>query len=234
MKTRITIIVLLAVLVSACGTTVTGGTNIRSVSVNGSGAVSLSPDMATINIGVSTQDADAQRALDKNNAQAEAIRETLAEFGVAEDDIKTTNFSIWPRQDYDRDGEVTDIYYVVSNTVLVTVRDLEQLGDILDAVVGSGANQVNGINFDVADRESAYQVALEAAMDNAYARASALAGAADVSLGEVQSINTFVSGGGPIVQFERMAMDMAAAESVPVSGGTMEITVEVSVVYELK
>ena len=234
MKTKLSLIVLLTAALSACATTVTGNTDtIRSVTVNGSGTITLTPDMATISIGVSTQDKDAQVALDDNNAQAQTIRETLAEFNIAEDDIKTTNFSIWPRQNYDRDGEITGTVYVVQNTVLITVRDLGQLGKVLDAVVRSGANQINGINFNIADRETAYQQALEAAMDNARNRAEALTDAADVSLGEVQNINTFISGGGPIVPYQSLAFDTAAAE-VPISGGTMEITVQVTVVYELK
>lgn len=234
MKTKLSLIVLLAVFISACATTVTGNAdNIRSVTVNGSGTITLTPDMATISVGVSTQDKDAQVALDDNNAQSQAIRETLAKFNIAEDDIKTTNFSIWPRQNYDRDGEITGTVYVVQNTVLITVRDLGQLGKVLDAVVRSGANQINGINFNIADRETAYQQALEAAMDNARNRAEALTNAADVSLGEVQNINTYVSGGGPIVPYQSLAFDTAAAE-VPISGGTMEITVQVTVVYELK
>lgn len=233
MKTKLSLIVLLAVFISACATTVTGNAdNIRSVTVNGSGTITLTPDMATISVGVSTQDKDAQVALDDNNAQSQAIRETLAKFNIAEDDIKTTNFSIWPRQNYDRDGEITGTVYVVQNTVLITVRDLGQLGKVLDAVVRSGANQINGINFNIADRETAYQQALEAAMDNARNRAEALTNAADVSLGEVQNINTYVSGG-PIVPYQSLAFDTAAAE-VPISGGTMEITVQVTVVYELK
>lgn len=235
MKIKLTLIILLTAALSACGTSITGNTeNLRSVTVNGSGTITLTPDMATISIGVSTQDKDAQVALNSNNAQAQTIRETLAEFNIAEDDIKTANFSIWPRQNYDRDGEITGTVYVVQNTVVVTVRDLDQLGKVLDAVVRSGANQINGINFNIADREPAYQQALEAAMDNARNRAEALANAADVSLGEVQNINTFVSGGGPIIPYQSLAFDTAGGDSVPISGGTLEIAVQVTVVYELK
>lgn len=211
-----------------------GESDKRTVSVNGTGKVVLTPDMATISIGVNTQNVNAKSAVSTNNRQAAGIIDALDGFGIAEEDIKTTNFSVFPRQDFDRDGNPEDIFYVVQNTVLVTVRDLDVLGEVLDAAVRAGANQISGINFDVADRETAFKEAMEAAVMNARERAEIMAVAAGAALGEVQTITTFVFGGGELVSARGGLGVASLAADVPIAPGQTEISVEVQVVYELE
>lgn len=235
------ILVLSALVLGACSSVVPAASSDsvqdkRTVSVNGQGTVTLTPDMATISVGVQTQGAEAEEAVAENNAKAEAITAALKEFGIEDKDIKTTNFSVYPRQRYNDDGEIVDVTYIVQNTVMVTVRDLEILGEVLDASVAAGANNIYGVSFDIADRESAYAQAIEAAVANARTRADALAAAADAKLGEALKIDTFIGGGGVFVEMETRGLDMAMAEesAVPVSPGEMEIHVDVTVIYELK
>lgn len=207
----------------------------RTVSVNGSGVISLTPDIATISIGVHTEDEDATKAVAENNRQAQAVADALKAFGIDEKDIRTQNFSIYPQTQWGKEGERIGIIYVVDNTVKVTVRDLEKIGDVLNAVVEAGANNIYGIAFDVADRESAYQQALEMAVENAATRARILAEAAGAELGEVQSLSTYLSPSPYPVMREFAVAEMAAdAASVPISSGEMTITVEVQAVYALK
>lgn len=208
---------------------------VRTISVNGTGKVTLDPDIATIYIGVHTENSDAQEAVASNNTQAEAVASALSGFGIAEADIKTTNFSIYPRQDYDNEGNITGITYVVDNTVQVTVRDLDQLGALLDGAVQAGANSISGIEFSVADPEAAYEAAMQAAVENARSRAEILAESAGVTLGEVQSISSYI-GGGPVPVYRDFggAAAEAAAMSVPVSPGQTEIQVEVNMVYAIQ
>jgi uncharacterized protein YggE len=85
--------------------------------------------MATISVGVRTEDRDAAEAVASNNAQAESITQALVAMGVDEQDIQTSNFSIYPQQQYDDQGNLVGTTYVVENTVYVTVRDLDQLGE---------------------------------------------------------------------------------------------------------
>ncbi|MFN2197586.1 MAG: SIMPL domain-containing protein [Anaerolineales bacterium] len=206
----------------------------RTISVNGTGTVNLDPDMATINIGVHTENSDAQQAVADNNAQAQEVMDVLKNAGIAERDISTSNFSIYPRQDYDKDGNVISTTYVVDNSVQVKVRDLSTIGSVLDAVVSAGANSINGIQFSVEDSSAAYNDALEAAVMSARSRAEVLAEAAGVELGEVQSISSSVSGGPtPVYQDVRMSAESAAA-AVPISPGQTQITVDVSVVYTIR
>lgn len=206
----------------------------RTISVNGTGRIMLDPDIATINIGVHTEDMDAQQAVADNNEQAQAVIQSLIDFGIAEDDIRTSNFSIFPRQNYDNEGNLQEIVYVVDNSVQVTVRELDNIGEILDAAVSAGANSINGINFSVEDSSAAQEAAMAAAVENARSRAEVLAEAGGVELGAVQSISTHVSGG-PVPLSQDFRMEMAAADSsVPISPGQTEISVEVSVVYEIQ
>jgi uncharacterized protein YggE len=203
---------------------------------NGNGTISIEPDIATINIGVQTEGSDAQEAVASNNQQSQSLIDALTSAGVAENDIQTSNFSIYPRQEYDVQGQPTgEITYVVSNTVSVTVRDLENIGTVLDAAVQAGANNIFGIQFDIEDREAAQQQAMTAAMANAQARAEVLAEAAGVELADILSLQTYLGGSRPIPYGS--GYDMAvqeAAMSVPVSPGEMQIMVDVNVIYEIR
>jgi uncharacterized protein YggE len=212
-----------------------GTTPQRTITVTGVGSVKLTPDIARISIGVQTQNEDAGTAVTENNTAAQEIMDALADFGIAEDDIQTSDFSIWPQQEYDQDGNITGTTYMVQNTVNVTVRELDQMGDLLDSVVSSGANSVYGISFDVADRTAAEAQALEAAVANADAQAATLAGAASVQKGDVISISSY-SVSPPVIPFERFGMGGGAAQeasAAPITPGQLEIQSSVIVVYQI-
>jgi hypothetical protein len=203
--------------------------------VSGAGSANLVPDIAYIYLGVHTEKASASEAVDENNAQTQKMIEALKDFGIAGKDIRTTNFSIWPQERYDQftgtpTGEKT---YVVDNTVYVTVRDLDKLGDLLDTVVAAGANTVNSIQFDVADKSEALTQARAEAVKDAAKQAKELTDAAGVKLGEIQSIGFYDSSPYPV--FDGKGGGGAAMESsVPIQPGQLTFTVTVSVTYEIK
>jgi uncharacterized protein YggE len=207
----------------------------RTVTVNGSGKVYLTPDMAYVTIGVHTEGDNAVKTVAENNAATQDVIDTLKSMKIDEKDIQTTNFSISPQKEYDQAGKPTGkVTYIVDNSVLVTVRDLSLIGDILDATVKSGANSINGIQFDVADKEKALSQARQAAVADAYAKAQELASAAGVSLGAVQTISEYTSSG-PQPMYDRAAAPMVVeAAAVPVQAGQMLLTLEVNIVYEIK
>ncbi len=103
----------------------------RTITVNGTGRVTITPDIARIFIGVETTNEEAAAAVQDNNEQAGQIMAALEAAGIASEDIQTTNFSVYPREERDPDGKITQVTYVVQNTVNVTVRDLEQVGAVL-------------------------------------------------------------------------------------------------------
>jgi len=242
MKTKFYIVAtvaLLALLVSACGpTTINQAAQPpqRTINVSGSGQAYLVPDIAYIYLGVHTELSSASEAVTANNEQTQKMIQALRDFGIDAKDIRTTNFSIWPNERYDPQtgtptGEKT---YVVDNTVYVTVRDLDKLGDLLDTVVAAGANTVNSIQFDVADKDEALKDARAEAVKDAEAKAQELADAAGVKLGEIQSIGFFDSQPYPIFEGKGGGGADVAQAAVPIQPGQLTFTVTVSMTYDIK
>ena len=237
MKTKsliIFVVLILALLMSACGATVNPQA-VRTLNVSGSGQANLAPDIAYIYVGVHTENPTAAEGVAENNTQTQTVIQAIKDFGIDEKDIRTINFSIYPQDKFDpQTGTPTgDKTYVVDNTVYVTVRKLDQLGDLLDTVVKAGANTVNSVQFDVADKAAALKQARVDAVKDAEAQAKSLAEAAGLSLGEIQSIGFFDSqpifdgkGGGGAVA--------ADAASVPIQPGQLTFTVTVNISYALK
>jgi hypothetical protein len=209
---------------------------VRSVTVNGTGQVFLTPDIAYIYIGVHTEKDTAAEAVQASNADTQQVITALKDAGVAAEDIRTTNFSIWPNQQYDPNGQPTSTRYTVDNSVFVTVRKLDELGDLLDTAVAAGANSINSVQFDVADKTEALKDARDQAVEDAKAQAQELADAAGVKLGEIQSVgffdnvptpnlDTYGKGGGAGV---------AEAATVPIQPGQLTLTATVSMTYTIK
>jgi len=240
MKTKyffIALTMLLAAGLTACASTAapsgSNDSNLRTVSVNGTGTVSLTPDMAVVQIGVQTQAADSQQAAAENNDVTNLIMAAMTEMGIDQGDLKTTSFSIYPYTRYNDSGEITEVTYTVNNTVQVTVRQLDLLGDVLSEAIAAGANSIGGIEFDLSEKEAAYADAMEMAMANARARAEVLAGAGEVEITGVHTISSYIGGGGVIARNAIAEAGIGGAQSVPVSSGEMEITVEVNVTFEI-
>ena len=244
MKTKsifVVAVALLALVLSACAgpTTINqeAQPTVRTVSVSGSGLAYLVPDIAYIYVGEHTEKPSASEAMTENNAQTQKMIQALTDFGIDAKDIRTTNFSIWPMDKYDPasglpTGEKT---YSVDNTVYVTMRELDKLGSLLDTVVAAGANTVNSIQFDVADKDSALKQARADALKDAKSKAEELSSVAGVSLGEIQTI-TFVDNQ-PYPLFDGRGGGGgggAEAAAVPIAPGQLTFVVTVNVTYEIK
>ncbi len=243
MKSKIlflTAVLLIGTVLVACGPAVPSTINVqsqpplRTITVTGTGKVTLTPDIAYITIGVNTQNASAKDAVSQNTAQAQAVVNVIKQAGIAEKDIQTTDFSIYPQQQYDNNGKLTGILYVVNNSVFVTVRDLTKLGALLDSVVQSGANNINSITFDVADKTDALSQARKAAVTEAQKQATELTQATGVKLGDVQTISYVDSTPPVVVPLAPRAADMAAGANVPIQSGSMQISTTVTIVYGFK
>jgi len=201
----------------------------NGISVTGQGSITMKPDVAYISLGVETMDTDAGKARTANDAAMAKVLAAIKGFGISQDDVTTTNFSIYPRYD-DKGVKITG--FTVSNTVSVKLRSLDKLGDVLTAASDAGANTAGGISFDVLDRTAAYNQALAQAMDKAKARAQVMAQACGVNLGKALTINESSGYSGPTYATADSLAGSKAAP-VPVSGGTLDVTASVSVVYEI-
>ena len=242
MKTRsilITSLFVLALLVSACGPTTiqqAAPPPQRTLSVTGTGTANLAPDIAYVNIGVHTENQTAADAVAENNTQTQKVVQALTDFGIDAKDIRTTNFSIYPMDKYDpATGQPTgQKTYAVDNTVNVTVRDMSQLGDLLDTVVQAGANTVNSIQFDVADKDKALAPARDAAVKDANAKAQELASSAGVQLGELISVSYTDTPVYPLYDARGAGGAAEQAASVPIQPGQLTFTVTVNETYGIK
>jgi uncharacterized protein YggE len=210
----------------------------RTLNVSGNGTVYLTPDIAYIYIGVHTDDPDLSSGVSKNNSQTQALVDALKNAGIDGKDIQTSNFSVYTNGTPGFDpntGQPTNTgrYYSIDNTVYVTMRDLSKLGQILSTAVGAGANSINSISFDVADKTAAMVEARQKAMANASSLAGELAKTAGLKIGEIQNVtyseNTYtpfygMGGGGA----------SAPNASVPIQPGQTQVSVTVSVTYIVK
>lgn len=210
----------------------------RSISVTGQGEASGKPDLATLDAGVQTFAGTVLEASRENQAVVDRIFSALEEQGIAEKDIQTANYSIWPEQEWPRGetgGKPRITGYRVSNTVHVKVRDIEAVGEVLAAVTDAGANSVNGIQFGVENTDALEAEARRLAMADARARAESLADLAGVGLGDVLTISMSASPGYPR-PYAAARMEMADA-GAPVPGialGEQSIAVSLHVTYAIR
>jgi uncharacterized protein YggE len=206
----------------------------ENITVVGQGSVQMSPDIAQVSIGMETSAETVGEAVTENEAQMEQILAALKAAGIADKDIQTMNYSIqldrYPEQVLRTESSSAEPapVYRVSNMVTVTVRDLESVGDVLDAVIEAGANNIWGITFALDDPTTAQAEARIKAMEDAQARAEALAELGGVTLGPVMSISEVV--GSTVVPMAAMA-ERAVAGGSSISPGELEISYQVQVAY---
>lgn len=190
------------------------------------------PDVATLSAGVVTQAADANAAMRANATLMDKVMTAIKAAGIAERDIQTSSVSLNPQYKYTENQNPAIIGYQASNTLNLKVRDIARLGKALDALVASGANQVNGPSFEIDKPESVYDEARRTALEKAQSRAQMYAQALGMRVRRIVSIN---EGGGfrPPVPMPMMAMARATQDTTAVSPGETAVSVNLDVVFEL-
>lgn len=205
-----------------------------TIAISAEGKVTALPDIASISIGVMTEKKTVAEAQKENTTKMNAIIAKIKEFGVASEDIKTTNYSIYPQYDWVDNRQVERGFQVTQN-VEVKVRDLSKIGDVLAAVGELGANQVGGVNFTIDDPEELRQQARLKGLEMAKKKAQALADAAGVKLGKVVGFSEnegYVPG--PIYYAKDAAMGLGGGGASPsIESGSQDVVVNVSVIYEI-
>ncbi|HYC58345.1 MAG TPA: SIMPL domain-containing protein [Thermoanaerobaculia bacterium] len=208
----------------------------ESVSVSGIGRSSVTPDRFTFTLGVQTVANTVDDAVSQNNKRVAAVIAALKAAGAQDKDIQTSNFNIWPQQNY-REGQLPEILgYQVTNTVTVRSTKIADAGKLLGVAIAAGVNTSSGINFEVADPARGRDAGLRAAFDDARVKATLLAQAAGRSLGRVLSISEGIvqQPPQPYPVQRAMAMEARATADVPIESGSQEQTYTVSVVFELR
>ena len=208
----------------------------RTLSINGHGEVRQAPDLANVNVGVTSQAPAANEALAANSQAMQAIFAALKTAGIADKDVQTSNFMVQPRYDYNNEGRPPRLVgYDVSNSVTITVRLLDGLGAVLDQVVQSGSNQINGIQFDISNPQAATDEARKLAVADARRKAEIYAAAGGVKLGDIVSISEGVAyqPPAPIMRAKAMRAEAMAA-APPIAQGEQTLGVDVTIVWEIK
>lgn len=209
----------------------TSDTN-TGIVVSGEGTVRVKPDMATANIGVDITAPTLTEATNQANTKMAAIIAKLKSLGVADNDLQTVNYSVNPITNQPKESSTPTITgYHVANQLRVTVRKIDDLGKILDAAVASGANNIYGVSFSVADPKPFQEQARAAAIKDAQDKASQLATDSGVQLGKIIYLNEGVSSPAPIRAAAPYAL---SAASVPVQSGEMVVTVDVTARYAIQ
>ena len=202
-----------------------------SISVSAQGSTRITPDRATIQIGVQTQGTTAAAASSENARVAQRVIDAIKALGIGAEQISTVNYSVNPEYRHVENRRPQVIGYMVHNTVIVDVRQIEQVGRVIDASLGAGANMINSLDFYAANTEAARRAALSAAVEKARMDAETIARAAGGSLGGLAeaSVGAYMI---PMrrenVMMTRGDMAMAAPPPTPVEPGSELLSVHVT------
>ena len=201
-----------------------------TISVTGEATVSVPPDLAQIDGGVTSEAKTAREASEANNAAMGKVLQALKGAGIEEKDVQTSRLSLQPQSAPNRTGPSAISGYRASNRVTIRVRDVAKVANVIDTLVGAGANEIGGINFVVSQASKLLDEARERAVADARRKAEIYAKAAGVTLGAPLSISE--EGNSTPVPYRRMAAGMAV--SAPVAQGEETLAVTVSVSWAIK
>ena len=208
----------------------------QTITVVGNGTANVTPDIARVTVGVEILAPTVAEAVEENETTMAAVLAALRAAGIADRDIQTANYSISlerygepePRPEAQTEGAAASYNYRFSNMVTVTVRDLDAVAEVVDAVVEAGANNIWGVSFTLEDMSAAQADARGEAIEDARARAEALAELSGVTLGPVMSISEVVGANQPVYATAERAMFDAGGS---ISPGELEVGYQVQVIY---
>jgi uncharacterized protein len=197
------------------------------ITVTGEGEVAIVPDLAILSGGVTTNGKTAREASEANARMMNAVMSALKAAGIAQQDVQTARLSLHPVRD-NKNNELRVIGFQATNQVSVKIRDVAKIADVIDRLIGAGANDISGLQFVVSSPSKPLDQAREAAIADARRKAETYARAANVKLGAAISITEDGSVAPPVPLPMRMAK-----EATPVSPGEQVQKISVSVSYEL-
>jgi uncharacterized protein YggE len=203
----------------------------NSVTVSATGTIKVTPDVAYTTVGVVTQKKKMQDAQSSNRDLMNAVVEALKKAGLKDDDIRTTNYSVYPVYDYmDASQKITA--FEVNNTVELTIRDIDKVGEVLDAAAAAGANTSYSVTFDLQDKSPSYNKALTAAMESARSKADTLAAAGKFTIKGVLNVSEGYSNTPVYYEYPAAAEDSSKAPTY-INSGNMDVTATVTVIFEI-
>lgn len=203
---------------------------VATISVSGEAQMSVAPDLAQIDAGVSTEAKTAREASEANNTTMGKVLLALKGAGIDEKDFQTSRLSLQPQYAPNRNGPNAIVGYQASNRVTIKLRDVTKVASTIDTLVGAGANNIGGINFMVSAASKLLDDAREQAIADARRKAEIYAKAAGVTLGAPISISE-EGAPAPVFRGKMVAAPMAIT---PVAQGEETLSVSVSVSWAIK
>jgi hypothetical protein len=205
----------------------------KSISVQGQGKVYAKPDIAIINMSVVTEGRNIKDVQDKNTKKMNAVIDFLKGFGIEDKDIKTINYNIYPRYNYENRIIPEIIGYEITQTLEVKARNLEKVGDILDKSVGAGINQVSSLRFWIDKDEDLKEQARKLAIEDAKEKAKKLASNLGIRLVKLAGFSED-TGYYPVPMYKEATGMGGGGNTTPdVQTGENEIIINVSLIYEI-
>ncbi|PXF61232.1 MAG: hypothetical protein C4B59_04575 [Candidatus Methanogaster sp.] len=214
----------------------------KMITTGGHGTVDVQPDEALVRLAVVTQTGDAKSASEENTKKMDAVLAALDKLGIAKEDIATSGYRVQPR--YNRSGKDQRIVgFQVHNSLEVTVRDLEMVGDVLDVTLRSGANEIDGVTFTLSEgqqtafRNKAIELAVSKAKTDAISVANAsgvrIVGPLEISTtgSQLSSYRAYADYGGDPNDVEALSKAAIAPQIQP---GDVTVSAYVTVVYEFE
>ena len=232
MKKLLALILTLALLLPAFAMADVLAAEGATITVSGSASVTLKADYAQVSVGVSTKAPTVDEASRKNAEAIHAVIAALKEAGVQEDDIATSNYSVYAEYDYSSFGGQKLTGYNVSNQLDVIIRDMEHIGATLDKATAAGANTIHSIQFLSTQADAAQDEAIVYAVQDAMRRAELLAKAAGLQLGSIVSISDSTTGYSVVTRSYKSSMDLATGNSILPDDAS--VSASVTIVFELK
>ncbi|MDB4982265.1 MAG: hypothetical protein JWM82_3017 [Myxococcales bacterium] len=205
-----------------------------SIRVVASATVSMKPDRAELELGVTTDKKTAKEATAENDRKMAQVLAVLKKEVGAGDDVKTSQLNVSPRFGEGRRGEPSPLLgYTVTNTVAVRVADIKAVGRLLDAALAAGANTVERVQFTLKDPEAAQNEALRGAAAKARARATAMSDGLGLKVGPVLSLSEGDGESSPLGYTNLSARRRANVASMQIESGSVEVSATVTVVFAL-
>ena len=206
-----------------------------TLTMNGIGVARIAPDVAEITLGVVTEAKDAAKAHADNAAQATRVQNAVKALGIAERDIQTTRYDFSPVYDVKDNGRSVTTGYTVTNSVVVKVRNLDNVGKVIDAALANGANRVDSLEFSASDPSAAKNAALADAARDARNKADAVAKALGVRIVRILNVYADAQPYNTPRNFMPMMMAKEAYDaSTPISAGELSFEASVNIAYVIE
>ena len=205
-----------------------------TLSMNGVGVARVAPDTAEVTLGVTTEAKDAAKAHAENAAQASRVRDAVKALGIADRDIQTAHYDFSPVYDVRDNGRSVTTGYTVTNAVVVRVRDLNNVGKVIDTALANGANRVDSLEFSASDTDEAKNIALADAARDARSKADAVARALGVHVVRVLTIHADARSYTPRNFMPMMMAKEAYDAGTPISAGELSVEASVNVTYGIE